>query len=131
MAALLGARWAFGKKVWAELEPQWVRVAAGAVDQRVTIWFSRCGKRYSNDLNYKHRTLDIKGFSTQGKFALEMERVYVNLTVDPAVASDISQHPLGQRGSTGHDLFSGSRALRMSPATSPSPARLAAARPLS
>jgi hypothetical protein len=69
LAGLICALIGFGKKVWSKLEPQWTDRVAGAVDRYVTTWFAGYPKRYAEHLYYKHRTFDVKGFSTQGKFA--------------------------------------------------------------
>jgi energy-coupling factor transporter ATP-binding protein EcfA2 len=87
---------AFGKKVWTELEPKWVKYAANSADKLLTALFIGYGykKTYAKYIYYKHRTFDVKGFSTQGKFALELESVYVDLMVDPAVPGEVSQDPI-------------------------------------
>jgi ABC-type uncharacterized transport system fused permease/ATPase subunit len=94
ISALLAFILAFGKKVWKKLEPKAVEFIAKSVEQRVAIFFAGYGKRYAKLLYYKHRTFDVKGFSTQGKFALELENVYVDLSVDPATIGAVSQDPI-------------------------------------
>jgi hypothetical protein len=37
-----------------------------------------------------------KGFSTPGQIALELETVYVDLSVDPAAVGSIPQDPIGK-----------------------------------
>jgi hypothetical protein len=109
LTALLCALAAFAKRVWAELEPQWTKRVAGVVDLYVTTWVAGYGRRYARHLYYKHRTFDVKGFSTQGKFALELEAVYVDLSVDPASAGAISQDPIrlpeDSQGKEARDIF--------------------------
>src|SRR5437016_1468095 len=85
---------AFGKKVWSEVEPQWVKRTAGWTDNLVMTILAGYQKCYAKHLYYKHRTFDVKGFSTQGKFALELESVYVDLSVDPVVPGNVSQDPI-------------------------------------
>jgi len=85
---------AFGKTVWSHLEPDWAKRLAGVIDQFVTTRLTAYGRRYAKYLYYQHRTFDIKGFPTQGKFALELENIYVDLSVDPAVATGIPQDPI-------------------------------------
>ncbi len=85
---------AFGKKVWSKLEPKAVDFIAQSVEHRVAVVLTGYRKLYAKHLYYKHRTFDVKGFSTQGKFALELENVYVDLDVDPATLGAISQDPL-------------------------------------
>jgi hypothetical protein len=57
-------------------------------------------KRYAEYLYYRHWTFDVKGFSTQGKFALELETVYLDLSVDPAVVGSIPQEPIRFAGNS-------------------------------
>jgi predicted NACHT family NTPase len=94
VVSLGGVFFGFGKRIWAELEPDWAKRVAAAVDRRVSTFFAGYGKSYANHLYYKNRTFDVKGFSTQGKFALELEKVYVDLSVDPAMVGSIPQDPL-------------------------------------
>jgi energy-coupling factor transporter ATP-binding protein EcfA2 len=102
LAALGCAALAFGKKVWGELEPQWTKRVASRIDDFAISLFDDYRKQYAKHLYYRHRTFDVKGFSTQGKFALELETVYVELSVDPALVGDISQDPI-QLPSVAHD----------------------------
>jgi hypothetical protein len=85
---------AFGKKVWGKLEPKAVDFVAGTLEHHVAVIVAGYGKLYAKHLYYKHRTFDVKGFSTQGKFALELENVYVDLDVDPATVGAIPQDPI-------------------------------------
>lgn len=94
LVALGCAVLAFAKKVWGELEPAWAKRLATLIDQSLAILFDRYQRVYADHLYYKHRTFDVKGFSTQGKFALELEAVYVELSVDPALIKDIPQDPI-------------------------------------
>jgi energy-coupling factor transporter ATP-binding protein EcfA2 len=94
LVALLCSLLGFGKKVWVELEPIWVKRAASALDRYVVFVFGGYRGRYGTYTYYRHRTFDVKGFSTQGKFALELETVYVHLNVDPAVPGSIAQDPI-------------------------------------
>ena len=115
LVAVVGFVFAFSKTVWSHLEPDWAKRVAGVIDQFVRTRLTAYGKRYARHLYYQHRTFDIKGFPTQGKFALELESVYVDLSVDAAVATGITQDPIrlpaGLRteskdaGEARHDLF--------------------------
>jgi energy-coupling factor transporter ATP-binding protein EcfA2 len=91
--AFAGFLFGFGRKVWEELEPQWAKQVAGWIESRMTPLIEGYGRRYARHLYYSHRTFDVKGFSTQGKFALELESVYVELAVDPSITREISQNP--------------------------------------
>ena len=94
LVAIAGLVVAFSKKVWSHLEPDWAKRLADAINQVITTRLTGYRKRYARHLYYQHRTFDIKGFPTQGKFALDLENVYVNLGVDAAVATGIPQDPI-------------------------------------
>jgi hypothetical protein len=85
----------FIRRVWQELEPQWAKEVAHWIDLRVSHLTAGFGHKYSQHLLYKHRTFDVKGFSTQGPHALELERVFVDLMMDPKSPPDIPQDPTG------------------------------------
>lgn len=74
---------AFGKRVWAKLEPRVVDFVAERLQHSVAVVLTGYRKLYAKHLYYKYRTFDVKGFSTQGKFALELENVYVDLVCCP------------------------------------------------
>src|SRR4051812_37487872 len=63
---------AFCKKVWAELEPEWVKKSAAKIRDLLTIYSYKDAK-YAKLLYYRHRTFDVRGIPTQGKFALDLE----------------------------------------------------------
>jgi hypothetical protein len=115
LVAVVSVVVAFGKAVWSHLEPDWAKRVATAIDQFVTIRLAAYGERYTRHLYYQHRTFDIKGFPTQGKFALELENVYVDLSVDAAVVTGIPQDPVRlpsdtvpqnkNSGKARHDVF--------------------------
>jgi hypothetical protein len=84
----------FGKKVWGKLEPKAVDFVAQRLEHHAAVIVAGYRKLYANHLYYKHRTFDVKGFSTKGKFALELENVYVDLDVDPATVGTIPQDPI-------------------------------------
>ena len=84
----------FGGKVWAVWEPDLVKAVAEWANP-IKAWEARrYAKRYAKHLYYMHRTFDVKGFSTQGKFALELENVYVDLDVDAALVREVPQDPI-------------------------------------
>jgi lipopolysaccharide/colanic/teichoic acid biosynthesis glycosyltransferase/energy-coupling factor transporter ATP-binding protein EcfA2 len=85
---------AFGKDVWKELRPLWVKRTADWTDAQLIGWTGSYGKKYAQILRYRHRTFDVRGLTTQGKFSLELENVFVDLTLDSATADAISQEPL-------------------------------------
>ena len=69
--------------IWKRLEKPWLDAAANWVDFHVQSFVSRFRKKYLEHLHYQCRDFDVKGLSTQGKYALELERVFVELRVDP------------------------------------------------
>jgi hypothetical protein len=85
VASVSCAAVAFGQKIWTELEPQWVKRIATWLDGWASTLLAGYSKRYFKHLYFKHRTLDLRGLSIQGKFALELESLYVDLSVDSAV----------------------------------------------
>lgn len=95
--AIASALLSLGREVWSQLKPLWAKQVAVVVDSRVRTVLAAYGKRYARYLYFRHRIFDVKGFSTQGKFALELEKVYVDLEVDPAVIGSIPQSPLYSR----------------------------------
>ena len=94
LSAIAGFVIAFGKKVWGKLEPKAVDFVAQRLEHHAAVIIAGYPKLYAKHLYYKHRTFDVKGFSTQGKFALELENVYVDLDVDPAAVGTISSDPI-------------------------------------
>ncbi|MBZ0281405.1 MAG: NACHT domain-containing protein [Anaerolineae bacterium] len=70
--------------VWDRVKPEIINGAADAI-------LSRMGKRgnhkfrktYLEYLIYRHRTFDVKGLSIQGPFSLELEKVFVDLSISP------------------------------------------------
>src|SRR5579871_1454761 len=81
-------------KIWARVEKTIVDLVGDALDIYLRDFASRYRKRYLEHLQQRHRTFDVKGLSTQGIYALEIEQVYVELTVDPTMASDASINPI-------------------------------------
>ncbi len=92
--AVLLAIWAlfrdFLKQVWNKLQPPLVDATAAKIEHL----FTRYPRKYAQHLYYRHRTFDVKGFSTQGPYALELEQIYVDLAVDPALLNPGQQSPI-------------------------------------
>jgi hypothetical protein len=91
LAVLLGGT---ALKIWQKLESHWVDRAADAVDRRIQSIFSRYGRQYLRWIFYRYRDFDVKGLSTQGTYNLELEQVFVELTIEPRPAHAISGDPL-------------------------------------
>ncbi len=68
--------------VWRRLEKPWLDAAAIAIDYQVQSFISRFRRKYLQHLYYQCRDFDVKGLTTQGKYALELERVFVELRVE-------------------------------------------------
>lgn len=81
---------AFWQQVWAKVRPTPVDYLAN----KLTFWIE-CRlygyrKRYLQDVIYQHRNFDVKGLSTQAAFTLELEQVFVDLSVAPMAPHDAS-----------------------------------------
>ena len=83
-------------KIWARVEKTVVELAGDWLDIHIRDFASRYRKRYLDHLQHRHRTFDVKGLSTQGIYALEIEQVYVELTVDPRQAAEASPDPISK-----------------------------------
>jgi hypothetical protein len=92
-------------KIWARVEKTIVELAGDALDIYIRDFASRYRKRYLEHLKQRHRTFDVKGLSTQGIYALEIEQVYVELTVDPTMADNASVNPIAKTDSGRHDIW--------------------------
>ena len=68
--------------VWRRLKKPWLDAAAIAIDYHVQSFISRFRRKYLQHLYYQCRDFDVKGLTTQGQYALELERVFVELRVD-------------------------------------------------
>src|ERR1700682_2870189 len=83
-------------KIWARVEKTVVELIGDWLDIHIRDFASRYRKRYLDHLQHRHRTFDVKGLSTQGIYALEIEQVYVELTVDPRQAAEASPDPIAK-----------------------------------
>jgi predicted NACHT family NTPase len=104
---VLEAGLGFLAKVWQRLEVKWADRLADWVDRHVTAMFAGHRRRYLEHLVQRHRTLDVKGLTTQGIFALDLPQVFVQLDVDPAPLREISVSPLqdGRPAGTGRTIW--------------------------
>lgn len=55
---------------------------------------------YLSHLSYLHRNFDVKGLTTQGVFALELEQIFIDLSLEPQAYTRASADPLHQSTST-------------------------------
>jgi len=51
-------------------------------------------RRYRQHLIHRHRFFDVKGLSTQGIYTLELERVFVDLTIAPRAVHQVTTDPI-------------------------------------
>jgi hypothetical protein len=84
----------FVGNVWQRLGGIWADRLAGWIDLTLQSIFSDYRKKYLEYIVYQHRVFDVKGLSTQGPFNLELEKVYVELGVDPTSAHIVNSNPI-------------------------------------
>src|SRR5262249_36708960 len=80
--------------VWQQLQSNWIKRIADRIDTRVQGWLSGYQKHYCQYLIYQHRDFDVKGLSTVGTYTLDLEQVYVELSIDPKPPHQTSTDPL-------------------------------------
>jgi hypothetical protein len=81
-------------EVGAKLRSRWVDRLTDGVDYHLQALFSRYRRRYLKWLFYRHRDFDVKGLSTQGIYTLELEQVFVDLTIEPRAPHAASSDPI-------------------------------------
>jgi energy-coupling factor transporter ATP-binding protein EcfA2 len=91
----------FMTKVWERLEGKWADRLADRIDLTLQTLFSGFRSRYLEYVVYQHRVFDVKGLTTQGPYSLELERVYVQLSLDPTSVHQVSSNPLPDSLHTG------------------------------
>jgi len=84
----------FVTKIWQKLESKWVDRIAEALDAWALELFSNYQKRYLKHVFYQHRAFDVKGLTTQGTYTLELEQVFVELSVEPQPIHLTSADPI-------------------------------------
>ena len=80
--------------VWGRLREIWGERTAKWIDRRVIALLSRYRKKYEEHLIYRHRDFDVKGLSTQGPYTLELEKVFVELRLQPQAPHMASGDPV-------------------------------------
>ncbi|HET6841418.1 MAG TPA: NACHT domain-containing protein [Candidatus Angelobacter sp.] len=109
VAAIGGVLWTafvgITSKIWVRVEKTIVDLCGDALDIYIRDFASRYRKRYLEHLQQRHRAFDVKGLSTQGIYALEIEQVYVELTVDPTMADKASANPIAKSNGGRHDVW--------------------------
>lgn len=81
-------------KVWGKLQDPWAERSANWFDRKVQRLFSRYQHRYYQYLYYLHRDFDVKGLSTLGPHALELDQVFIELSVDTIAPSKVTANPV-------------------------------------
>ena len=69
-------------EIWKRLKDRWMDAIAHRVDQGLREIISPYRRKYLRHLFYECRDFDVKGLTTQGTFTLELQRVFVELSVD-------------------------------------------------
>ncbi|MCP4423512.1 MAG: NACHT domain-containing protein, partial [Chloroflexi bacterium] len=70
---------------------------AGALFDRLTRKLSpdrRLRNQYLENLSYQHRNFDVKGLTTRGTFTLELEQIFVDLSLGPQTSRRASTDPI-------------------------------------
>lgn len=81
-------------QVWSGLGGRWVDRLTNWIDRWLMAKISRFRRRYIRWLFYQHRDFDVKGLSTQGIYNLELEQVFVDLSIEPKAAHATSSDPI-------------------------------------
>lgn len=81
-------------RVWQKLESRWVDRMAESLDHGVQSMISRYRKQYCQYLGFQHRDFDVKGLSLQGPFTLELNQVFIELSIDPTTIQQMSANPI-------------------------------------
>jgi hypothetical protein len=84
----------FAAKVWQGLETEWANRLSKWIDYAFQTKLSNYHNKYLEYMVYQHRAFDVKGLSTQGPYNLELEKVYVQLTVDPTPIHKARSNPI-------------------------------------
>jgi hypothetical protein len=98
----------FLAKIWQKLEGKLADRLADYIDLSLQQIFSGYQHRYLEHINYQHRFFDVKGLRTQGPYNLELEKVFVQLSVDPTPYYQTTQNPIKN---IPKDLSSGSHTI--------------------
>jgi len=98
--------WAFGG-ILCRVKEAWTARAADSVDFWLTCAMSKPHRRYLRHLSHLYGDLNLKGLTTQGPFALELQKVFVQLRVEPTPLGKVAADPLRRLPLEGgaHDLW--------------------------
>ncbi|MBL1098232.1 NACHT domain-containing protein [Streptomyces coffeae] len=92
-AALL-AGVAFLVKVYGKVADRWVERVADAVDRRLQWRVSRFERDYRAYVLSHHRFIDLKGLATRGDYTPGLEEVFVDVSLMPRSAHQVSRESL-------------------------------------
>ncbi|MFH8369016.1 NACHT domain-containing protein [Streptomyces sp. NPDC018031] len=92
-AALLAVV-AFLVKVYANVSDRWVGRAADALDGRLRRRISRFEREYRAFVLSHHRFIDLKGLATRGDYTPGLEEVFVDVSLVPRPAHEVSAESL-------------------------------------
>jgi len=92
----------FGKKVWAELEKDAVNATADWVREYVRCFSPGFRNRYKKFLIEEHGNFNVRGLGLINTYRLKLDKVFVELRVDPSNPQKFSHNPIAQRQLTGN-----------------------------
>jgi len=81
-------------EIWRRLKSPWIDAAVQALDYRVQEIRSGYRKQYLKHLFSECRDFDVKGLTTQGTYALELQQVFVELSIDPRPPHEALSDPI-------------------------------------
>jgi len=83
-------------RIWQRLEGPWLDDIAHLIDYKIRSMFSSYHKRYRKYLIYQHRDFDVKGLNLQGPYALELDQVFIELSIDTTIPQQMPTNPIPQ-----------------------------------
>jgi hypothetical protein len=82
-------------QIWDRVAKTIVEIVSSWLDEHIRDFAYGYRRRYFRHLIHRHRTFDVKGLTTQSVYSLEIEQVYVDLSIQPnqvtAASSSIIQ----------------------------------------
>src|SRR5690349_838276 len=70
-------------KVWQQLEQRLIDRLTNKIDVSISYILSDYKRKYFKYLRHRHEIFDVKGLTVQGPFSLELDSVFVELSVAP------------------------------------------------
>jgi energy-coupling factor transporter ATP-binding protein EcfA2 len=81
-------------QVGRKLQSRWVDRSVEKLDNMIQGSISHYRRYYCQYLYYQHRDFDVKGLTTVGTYTLELDRVFVELSIDPTTLKQMSSNPI-------------------------------------